>query len=136
MKKTNLISKNTVSDILMFDGITIFIFGIIFSFINLIGDPGDFNPETKRIMVLQGNIIGIGSFIYLITCLISRYLRNKGHNFGNYIIIILGIIHLLISIFITFNFEEPNLSILFTSLLIMMNILLIVVVIKELIERK
>jgi hypothetical protein len=132
----NLFSNNIVPNILLLNGITILIFGFIFFFISGIGDPGDFNPETKRIMVKQGNIVGIGSIIYFITCLVSRNLWIKGYVYGNYIIIVLGLISLSVSVFITFNFEESNLSVLLTSLLIMMNIFLIVVVLKKIIETK
>jgi hypothetical protein len=69
--------------------------GFVYYFICLIGDPGDFSPETKAIIVRQGYIFLRLTKVYFQVYLISLIFWIKGMVKWRYALILLSFIHFI-----------------------------------------
>jgi hypothetical protein len=84
-----------VSISLVLDGLSTLAFGFFYFFIAGLSDPVDFSIEVKNVAIRQGEIVALLAFAYFVICVISIVFWQKGRHNWNYIILGLGLIHIL-----------------------------------------
>lgn len=125
-----------VSIILVFDGFSSLAFGLFYFVIAGLSDPVDFNAEVKNAIVRQGEIVALLTLVYLVLCVISIIFWQKGKRNWNYIILGLGLIHMVGSSYLfTFRDEFDFFAYLFYGSL-SMNLILLAIIIFEKIKSK
>ena len=89
--KQHKVSAIVVSISMIFDGLSMLIFGFFY----LVGKGNTDFPdiETKKALVLQGEIVAASAFIYFLTCLLSLNYGLRGSRVWSDIILGLGMIH-------------------------------------------
>lgn len=112
-QNTHLPTKWTaiiVSIILTLDGFSTLALGLLFFILSGIGDPVDFNIETKEANVRRGEIVALLTLLYLVMCFISMIFWRRGKQVWRYFILGLGLIPIVWSM-ILINYRDV-----FTSL--------------------
>jgi hypothetical protein len=118
-----------VSISLVLDGFSTLAFGLLYFFITASSDPIDFNMEAKNAAVRQGEIGAFLTFVYLVLCVISIVFWQQGKRNWNYIILGLGLIHIIGSSYLfTFRDEIDFFAYLFYGS-IPINIILLAIII-------
>jgi len=97
-----------VSIILVLDGFSTLAFGLFYFVIARLSDPVDFSVETKDVIVRQGEIVALLTFVYLVLCFISLVFWQKGKHNWNYIILGLGLIHLVGSSYLVITHKSSE----------------------------
>jgi hypothetical protein len=83
------------SIILVFDGFSMLAYGLLIFVISGIADPVDFSIETKKAGLRLGAFFALITLVYLVVCLISLKNWKEGKRVWRYIILGLGLLHLV-----------------------------------------
>lgn len=103
-----------------FDGFSALAFGGLYLLASLLADPVDFKVETKDAIVAQGTFVAGLTVLYLIVCLLSANYWAKGKTFLGYVLLCLGVMHLvLFSYLFQFRNEAEMLTYIFYGSLLL-----------------
>jgi len=107
--KPNILSSFSVWIIIALDGFSALAFGLLCLLLAFIAEPTNLNhpsPHAKDAIFLWAGSIALLTFVYLVACYISLVCWQQGRRNWGYIILGLGLIHLVGSAYILYFSSE------------------------------
>ena len=134
MQHQDTFKQNTFSNIvvlltMIFDGLSMAIFGFVY----LIGRGNtDFvDLEIKKALMRQGELVTVLAFVYLLFCILSLSLWSANSRLWGYIVLSLGMIHFIgASYLLVFDSSSADSVLPLPYVSIVVNVLLLVIIVK------